>query len=96
MDRCVSTAISRREVIPDASAIVAALVVIGLGTWIGVRIPTLPGVHAGSTVYPSAAMTGAKRRPTAYYDDYSLVVYWNQRVSADNSQMSTKEGGDDA
>ena len=31
------------------SAVVAALVVIGVGTWIGVRIPTLPGALAGST-----------------------------------------------
>ena len=52
-------------------AVVAALVAIGVGTWISVRIPT---PLAGSTVYQSA-MTGAKSPAAAHYDDYSLVVY---------------------
>jgi hypothetical protein len=52
-------------------AVVAALVVIGVATWISVRIPT---PLTGSPVYQSA-MTGAKSPATAHYDDYSLVVY---------------------
>jgi hypothetical protein len=44
------------------------LVLIGIGTWVGVS------ALAGSTVYPSRVMTGAKGSPIAR-DDYDLVVY---------------------
>ena len=55
------------------AAALAALVLISVGTWTGVR--TLPvSAIAGSTVHASA-MTGTKGRPTSHYDDYSLVFY---------------------
>ena len=47
---------------------VAALVLIGIGTWIGVR------AFAGATDQPPVTMTGAKGPPTSLNDD-SLVVY---------------------
>jgi hypothetical protein len=50
------------------AAVVAALVLIGIGTWIG-------GARAGTTDQPSVMMTGAKGAPTSLYDDYSTVVY---------------------
>jgi hypothetical protein len=56
-------------------AAVAALVLITIGTWFGVRtfIPTR--ALAGSTDQPSVMMTGAKGLPTSHYDDYEIVVY---------------------
>jgi hypothetical protein len=54
---------------------VAVLVLIGIGTWIGVRTLTPTGALAGSRDKPSMMMTGAKGRPTSHYDDYSIVVY---------------------
>ena len=47
---------------------VAALIVIGIGTWIGVR------AFAGATGQPLVTMTGAKGPLTSLSDD-SLVVY---------------------
>jgi hypothetical protein len=52
----------------------AALVLIGIGTWVSVRTFTPTSALAGSTVIPSA-MIGAKSLPTSHYDDYSLVNY---------------------
>ena len=54
---------------------VVALVVIGIGTWIGVRtfIPT--GALAGSADNAPVMKTGAKGPPTSHYDDYDLVVH---------------------
>ena len=43
-------------------------VVIGVGTWIGVGTITTNGALAGSSVDPSAMMTGAKDLPTSHYD----------------------------
>jgi hypothetical protein len=57
------------------AAAIAALVAIGVGTWIGVRTLTPIGALAGSTVSPPVMMTGAKGPPTSHYDDYSIVVY---------------------
>jgi hypothetical protein len=57
------------------AAALAALVLISVGTWIGVRTLTPTGALAGSSDKPSAMMTGAKGPPTSHYDDYSLVVY---------------------
>jgi hypothetical protein len=57
------------------AAAVGALVLIGIGTWIGVRTLTPTDALAGSSDKPSAMMTGAKGPPTSHYDDYSLVVY---------------------
>jgi hypothetical protein len=54
-------------------AAVAALVLIGIAAWIGIRTFTPTGALAGSTGKPPAAMTGAKG-PTRY-DDYDLVVH---------------------
>ncbi len=51
----------------------AAGVMIGIGTWIGVGTITTSSALAGSTVDPSAMMTGAKDLPTSHYDDYSVV-----------------------
>jgi hypothetical protein len=48
-------------------------VVIGIGTWIGLGTITPTNALVGSTVDPSAMMTGAKGLPTSQYDDYSLV-----------------------
>jgi hypothetical protein len=55
-------------------AAVAALVLIGIGTWASVRTFTPTSALAGSTVVPSM-MIGAKGPPTSHYDDYSLVNY---------------------
>ena len=52
---------------------VAALVLIGVGTWIGVGTLAPDSALAGSTIDPFAMMTGAKDLPTSHYDDYSLV-----------------------
>jgi hypothetical protein len=53
---------------------VTALVLIGIGAWIGVRALTPTGALADSTDKPAAMMTGAKGPPTSLTDD-SLVVY---------------------
>ena len=57
------------------AAAVAASVLIGIGTWVGVRILNPTGALAGSTDKPAAMMmTGTKGPPTSLSDD-SLVVY---------------------
>jgi hypothetical protein len=56
-------------------AATTALVVIGVGAWIGVRTLTPTGALAGSTDQPIVIMTGAKGPPTSPYDDYDLVVH---------------------
>ena len=56
-------------------AAVAALVLIGVGTWIGGRPSTPTSALAGSVDKPPVMMTGAKGPPTSLYDDYSIVVY---------------------
>ncbi len=56
-------------------AAITALVLIGVGAWIGVRTLTPTGALAGSTDQPSVMRTGAKGSPLSHYDDYSLVVY---------------------
>ena len=44
---------------------VAALIVVGIGAWIGVSANDQTPVM----------MTGAKGLPTSHYDDYDLVVH---------------------
>jgi hypothetical protein len=56
-------------------AAVAALVLIGIGTWIGGRTSTPTSALAVSTDKPPVMMTGAKGPPTSLYDNYSIVVY---------------------
>jgi hypothetical protein len=53
---------------------VAALIVIGIGAWIGVRALTPTGALAGASDQPPVTMMGAKGPPTSLNDD-SLVVY---------------------
>jgi len=50
-----------------------AVVLIGFGTWAGVRIFAPAGALADSTGKP-AVMTGAKGPPTSLHDDYDIVV----------------------
>ena len=63
------------------AAAVAALVLIGIGTWFGVRTFTATGALAGSANKPPAMMkpptmmTGAKGPPTSHYDDFEIVVH---------------------
>jgi hypothetical protein len=54
---------------------VVALIVIGLGMWIGVRVRGPAGAFADSDKSPVMMMTGAKGAPTSHYDDYDLVVH---------------------
>jgi hypothetical protein len=54
-------------------AIVAAFVLIGIGTWTRVGAPGPTSALAGSTVDPSAMMANAKNLPASQVDDYSLV-----------------------
>ena len=56
-------------------AAVAALVLIGVGTWFGVRTFTATGALAGSADNTPAMMTGAKGPPTSRYDDYDIVAH---------------------
>ena len=49
------------------------LILIGVGTWIGVGTGTPTTALAASTVDPFAMMAGAKALPTSHYDDYSVV-----------------------
>jgi len=56
-------------------AAVAALVLVGIGTWIGVRTLTPTSAVAGSTYNAPVMMTGAKCLPTSHYDDYEIVVH---------------------
>jgi len=55
------------------SGVVAVLVLIGVGTWLGAGMWTSTTALAGSAVDPLAVMMGAKGLPTSLYDDYSLV-----------------------
>ena len=57
------------------AAAVAALVLIGIGTWFGVRTFTATGALASSANKPPAMMTGAKGPPTSHYDDFEIVVH---------------------
>ena len=52
---------------------VAVLILIGVGTWIGVATGTPTTALAASTVDPFAMMTSAKDLPTSQYVDYSVV-----------------------
>ena len=54
------------------AGVVAALVLVGVGTWIGVGKGTSTKAFAGSAD-PSAMMTSATGLRTSYYDDYSVV-----------------------
>jgi len=55
---------------------VAALVLTGVGVWIGVRaLAPADALADYSTDKPPAVMTGAKGLPTSLYDDYEIVVH---------------------
>jgi hypothetical protein len=56
-------------------AAVAVLVLIGVGTWIGIRTLTPTSAVAGSTDNAPVMMTGAKGLPTSPFDDYDIVVH---------------------
>jgi hypothetical protein len=51
----------------------AVLILIGVGTWIGVGTLSPTSALAGSAIDPSAMMTSAKELPTFQYVDYSVV-----------------------
>jgi hypothetical protein len=53
---------------------IAALLLIGSGTWVGIRTSTPPGAVAGSDNAP-AMMTGAMGLPTSPYDYYDIVAH---------------------
>ncbi len=55
-------------------ASIAALVLIGTGTWFGVRTFTATGALAGSAD-KVPVMTGAKGPPNSLHDDYEIVVH---------------------
>jgi hypothetical protein len=55
------------------AGVVAVLVLVGVGTWLGAGTWTSTSALAGSAVEPLAMMMGAKSLPTSQYDDYSLV-----------------------
>jgi hypothetical protein len=55
------------------AGVVAVLVLVGVGTWIGVGKGTSTRALAGSAVNPSAMMTSAPDLRTSHYDDYSVV-----------------------
>ena len=59
------------------AAAVAVLVLIGVGTWIGVRRLTPTSAVAGPTDNAQIPMmiTGAKGVPTSHYDDYDIVAH---------------------
>ena len=52
------------------AGVVSVLVLIGVGTWIGVGSTT---ALAASTIDPFAMMVSAKDLPTSHYVDYSVV-----------------------
>jgi len=54
---------------------VGALVLVGVGTWFGVRTFTATGALAGSADNAPGMMTGAKGPPTSPHDDYDIVVH---------------------
>ena len=55
------------------AGVVAVLLLVGVGTWIGAGKGTSTSALAGSTVDPFAMMTSAKDLPTSHYVDYSVV-----------------------
>ena len=55
------------------AGVVAALVLVGVGAWIGVGSGTSASALAGSYVDPSAIVTSATDLRTSHYDDYSVV-----------------------
>jgi hypothetical protein len=55
------------------AGVVAVLVLVGGGTWIGVGKGTSTSAFAGSAVNPSAMTTSATDLHTSHYDDYSVV-----------------------
>ena len=55
------------------AGVVAVLLLVGVGTWIGVGKGTSTSALAGSAVNPSAMMTSATDLRTSRYDDYSVV-----------------------
>jgi hypothetical protein len=59
--------------VDDRTVLRREVILIGLGTWIGVGTGTSIPALAASTVDPFAMMTRAANLPTAHYDDYSVV-----------------------
>ena len=51
-----------------------ALIVIGVGTWLGIRAHGPTGAVAAGDE-PPVTMTGAKGLPMSHYDDYDVVIY---------------------
>jgi hypothetical protein len=54
------------------AGVVAVLVLVGVGTWIGVGKGPSTSALAGSAVNPSAMMTSVTDLRTSRYDDYSV------------------------
>jgi hypothetical protein len=54
---------------------VAVLVLIGVGSWIGIRTLSPKSAVAGPSDNAPVMMTGAKHPPTSLYDDYDIVVH---------------------
>jgi hypothetical protein len=63
-----------RKIILFAGA-VAALLLIGSRTWIGIRTSTPTSAVAHPTDNAPMMMMGAKGLPTSPYDDYDIVVH---------------------
>jgi hypothetical protein len=57
------------------AAVVAVLVLMGVGAWIGIRTLTPKSAIAGPTDNAPAMMTGARGLVTSPYDDYDIVVH---------------------
>lgn len=55
--------------------VVAVLVLMGVGAWVGVRTLTPKSAVAGPTDNAAVMTTGAKGLPTSPYDDYDIVVH---------------------
>jgi type IV secretory pathway TrbD component len=55
------------------AGVVSVLVLIGVGTWIGVGTGISTKALAASTIDPYAMMVSAKDLPTSHYVDYSVV-----------------------
>ena len=55
------------------AGVVAVLLLVGVGTWIGVGKGTPTRALAGSAANPSAMMTSSTDLRTSHYDDYSVV-----------------------
>jgi hypothetical protein len=56
-------------------AAAVGVLVLGIGTWIGVRTFTPTSAVAGSIDNAAVRMTGAKHPPPSLYDDYDIVVH---------------------